>query len=59
MADILWEGHSQRSAPQKRHMADLRRRTHCTPRKLSSWDGEAIRRIPQLGEIAFTKHLVA
>ena len=40
-------------------MADLRRRTHCTPRKLSSWDGEAIRRIPQLGEIAFTKHLVA
>ena len=38
MADIRWEGHSQRSASQKRHMAHLTRRTHCTPRKPSGWD---------------------
>ena len=37
--DIHWEGRSQRSAPQKRHTAHLRRRTCCTPRKLSNWDG--------------------
>ena len=36
--DICQEGHSQRSAPQKRHMAHMRRRSHCTPRKLSSQD---------------------
>ena len=39
MVDICWEGHSQRSAPQKRHTAHLRRHAHCTPRKPSSWDG--------------------
>ena len=38
MVDICWEGHSQRSAPQKRHTAHLRRHTHCTPRKLRGWD---------------------
>ena len=38
MVDIYQEGCSQRSAPQKRHMAHLRQRCHCTPRKLSSWD---------------------
>ena len=38
-ADIHWEGHSQRSAPQRRHMAHLRRHAHCTPRKPSGWDG--------------------
>ena len=39
MIDIRQEGHSQRSAPQKRHMALLRRHACCTPRKPSSWDG--------------------
>ena len=38
MVDISQEGHSQRSAPQKRHMAHLRIRAHCTPRKPSGWD---------------------
>ena len=38
MADIHQEGHSQRLASQKRHMAHLRRRTCCTLRKLSSWN---------------------
>ena len=38
MVDIRQEGCSQRSAPQKRHMAHLRRHAHCTPRKLSDWD---------------------
>ena len=38
MVDIHREGHSQRSAPQKRHTAHLRRCAHCTPRKLSSRD---------------------
>ena len=35
---ICQEGCSQRSAPQKRHIAHLRQHTHCTPRKLSSWN---------------------
>ena len=39
MVDIRQEGRSQRSAPQKRHMAHLRRCASCTPRKLSGWDG--------------------
>ena len=38
MVDIRREGCSQRSAPQKRHRAHLRRRAHCTPRKPSGWD---------------------
>ena len=38
MVDIHQEGHSQRSAPQRRHMAHLRQCSHCEPRKLSSWD---------------------
>ena len=38
MVDIRREGCSPRSAPQKRHRAHLRRRAHCTPRKLSGWD---------------------
>ena len=38
MVDICREGHSQRSAPQKRHMAHLGRHSRCTPRKPSSWD---------------------
>ena len=47
--DIHWEGHSQRSVPQKRHMAHLRRRIHCTPRKLSSWDRGSNKMHPQTG----------
>ena len=36
--DIHREGRSQRSAPQERHTAHLRRCTHCTPRKPSGRD---------------------
>ena len=39
MVDTCREGRSQRSAPQKRHTAHLRRHTHCTPRKSSGWNG--------------------
>ena len=35
LVDIFQEGHSQRSAPQRRHMAHLRWRSHGSPRKLS------------------------
>ena len=35
---IHQEGHSQRSAPQRRHMAPLRRCSCCTPRKPRGWD---------------------
>ena len=37
--DIRQKGINQRSAPQKRHRAHLRQCSHCTPRKLSGWDG--------------------
>ena len=59
MVDIYQEGCSQRSAPQKRHIAHLRRRSHCTPGKPSSWDkgGDKMHCTP--GESALTKHLVA
>ena len=40
MVDIHRQGRSQRSAPQKRHTAHLRRCAVCTPRKLSSRDRE-------------------
>ena len=36
---IYQEGRSQRSAPQRRHMAHQRRCSRCAPGKLSSWDG--------------------
>ena len=39
IVNIHREGCSQRLAPQKRHMAHLRRCTRCTPRKPSGWDG--------------------
>ena len=40
--DICKEGRSQRSAPQRRHMAHLRWFSCCTPRKLSNkdWGGD-------------------
>ena len=53
MVGICWEGRSQRSAPQKRHMAHLRWCSCCTPRKPSSWDqgGDKIH-CPTWGECA-------
>ena len=42
MVNICQEGRSQRLAPQKRHMAQLRRCAGCTPRKQSGRDEEAI-----------------
>ena len=53
MVDIHWECHSPRSAPQKRHMAQLRRHAHCTPRKLATcisqtWDGHKAQAQPSL-----------
>ena len=47
--DIRWEGRSQRSAPQKRHKAHLRRCTDCTPRRLSGWDGGGNKSQPSTG----------
>ena len=35
--DVCQEGHSQRSALQRRYTAHLRRRSCCAPRKPSSW----------------------
>ena len=58
MVDTHWEGRSQRSAPQKRHTEHLRRHACCTPRKVSSWDGEVIRYPAHLGVTALAKHLV-
>ena len=49
MVDICREGCSQRSAPQKRHTACLRRCTRCTPRKLSGWDGGGDKSQPSPG----------
>ena len=56
MVDICQEGHSQRSAPQRRHMAHLRQCSHCTPSKLSCWDwgGDKTPR----WESVLTKHLL-
>ena len=49
MVDIHREGRSQRSAPQKRHLAHLRRRARCTPRKPSGWFGGADKMHPPTG----------
>ena len=38
MVDIHQEGHSQRSVPERRHMAHLRWCSGCAPRKPCSWD---------------------
>ena len=58
MVDIHQEGHSQTSAPQKRHMAHLRRRAHCTPRKLSSWDRGSDMMQPPTGGNCACQYLV-
>ena len=47
--DIHREGRSQRSAPQKRHTAHLRRHAGCTPRKLSRWEGGGDKMQPSTG----------
>ena len=52
MVDICQEGHSLRSAPQRRHTAHLRLHFRGTPRKLRGWDWEVIRRTTHLGECA-------
>ena len=56
--DICWEGCSQRSAPQKRHIAHLRGCTHCHPGNQAAGTREVIR-CTAPGESALTKHLVA
>ena len=58
MVEICQEGHSQRSAPQKRHMVHLRMCAGCTPRKLSSRDGGGDKSQPSPGVTVLTKHLV-
>ena len=57
--DIRQEGHSQRSAPQKRHMAHLRRRACGHPDNRVAGTGEVIRCTSHLGETALARHLVA
>ena len=44
--DIRQEGHSQRSAPQRRHTAHLRQRSCCHPGNRGTGTGEALRRTP-------------
>ena len=58
-ADIHWEGHSERLAPQRRRRAHLRQTHPLPPRKQSGWDrgGDKAHRPP--GETARAKHLVA
>ena len=57
--DIRQGGHSQRSAPQRRHTAHLKWHFRCAPRKPSSWDRGGDKIHPQPGESALAKHLVA
>ena len=57
MVDIRWEGCGQRSAPQKRHMANLRRCARCTPRKPRGWDrGGDKMQPPNWGDCAHQAH---
>ena len=49
MVDIGREGHSQRSAPQMRHTAHLRRCSRCTPGKPGGWDRGDGKTHPQRG----------
>ena len=56
--DIRWEGRSQRSAPQKRHKAHLRRHAIAHPEHQVAGMGEAISHSLQLGVTALSKHLV-
>ena len=56
--DIHQEGHSQRSVPQKRYMAHLRRRSHCPPRKPSGSDRGDDKMHSPAGKSVLAKHLV-
>ena len=58
MVDIHQEGHSQRSAPQKRHTAHLRWHSRYAPRKPSSWDWGGDKMQRPAGKSALTKDLV-
>ena len=49
MVDIHQEGCCQRSAPQKRHTAHLRKWAHCTHKKPGSWDGGDDKSQPSTG----------
>ena len=53
MVDIHQEGHSQRSAPQRRHTTHLSRRSCHASRKPSRWDQEVIRCTAHLGECTY------
>ena len=59
MVDICQECRSQRSAPQKRHTAHLRRACPLLPRKPSGWDQGGDKTHFPPGETVLTKHLVA
>ena len=58
MTDIQQDGLSQRSAPQRRHMAHLRRHSCCEPRKSSSWDGGGDNMYRAIWGECAPKHLV-
>ena len=59
MVDIHQEVCNQRSAPHRRHRAQLRCCSHCAPRKPRGWDWGGDKMHCSLGEIALAKHLVA
>ena len=56
--DICQEGRSQRSAPQRRHIAHLRWRFCYAPRKSSGWDGGCDKMNCPPRDCALAKHLV-
>ena len=59
IVDIHQEGHSQRSAPQKRHTAHLRWHSRYAPRKPSSWDWGGDETHHPDGKSMLTKLLIA
>ena len=59
MVDNHQEGHSQRSAPQRRHTAHLRWCSHWAPRKPSGWDPGGNKMHHPPGESVVITHLVA
>ena len=56
--DIHWEGHSQRSAPQKRHKTQLRWERRLPPRTPSGWDWGGDKTHSPPGETELAKPLV-
>ena len=56
--DICWEGHSQTSAPQKRHTAHLRRCASCTPRKPSGRNGGGHKSLPLCSSSTWSPELL-